>query len=202
MKKIKYLLITVFILSSFFVSGQFNKGEVTLSAGASVLHYGYLGDVWIFDNDYSFNLIPPVVFKAEVGIHEYLGIGAFLGFYTRTYKFKVNDRIKDHYNFYSAGGFGSFHFTQLLAENLDIGDLEELDMYISSTLRIEQRVYTRTYYDGTFNQYFTTTETDTYPRFGFGFGLRYYFAENFAIFAEAGTNNLGYFTIGGTLRIQ
>jgi len=200
MKQIKILLIIVLFTNSL-VFSQFKKGELSLSAGASIFNYGYLNNVWGWNSDYKFNLIPPVVLKAEVGIHEYLGIGAFAGLMTRTYILKTNNNFKQSYNYYSLGGFGSFHFTQLLADNFDIGDLDMLDMYFSSSLRLEQRNYTSSYYyDNKTKQYIDYNSTDTNLKFGFGFGMRYYFAENLAIFAELGTQNLGYFTIGGTLR--
>lgn len=200
MKKLKILIIVV-LFSNTLLFSQFSKGEFTISAGTSLFNYGYFNSIWVWGNDYKFSLIPPIVVKAEVGIHEYLGIGIFAGAISRSYVYKTNSNFKHKYNYYSLGGFGSFHFTKLLADNMDIDDLDELDMYVTSTLRIEQRNYSSTYYyDDKLNQFVSYDNSDTDLKWGFGFGMRYYFVENLALFAEAGTNNLGYFTLGGTIR--
>ena len=64
------VLFFIAIFSNTIIFGQFEKGEVSLSAGTSLFNYGYLNKSWGWNSDYKINIIPPVVIKAEVGIHE------------------------------------------------------------------------------------------------------------------------------------
>ncbi|MFH2141746.1 MAG: hypothetical protein ABIJ97_04945 [Bacteroidota bacterium] len=202
MRKSIISFVMILMASISIVNAQFTKGNILISAGISFGDYWYFGNtVWVA-NTYNYLFIPPVVAKLEIGVHEYLGIGAFGGIQYRKYKNKINSSYYHNYSYISGGVMGSFHFTQLLSENLDLGNLEELDMYISTTVRLEFTQYQSSYYyDTATNTYITHTDNYIKPRFGAGLGLRYYFAKNLAIFAELGSCNLGYFTLGGTLKL-
>lgn len=201
MKKKALLGVLILILSGSAVRAQFSKGDVLFSAGASFGNYGYFGSsTWII-GDYNYMFIPPVVAKLEIGIHDYLGVGAFGGLQFRKYTSKLNSAYHQYYSYISGGAIGSFHFTELLAENLDIGNLEELDMYLTTTMRLEFSTYESSYYyDPATKTYISYSKTDVSPRWGGGLGFRYFFTKNMAVFGEIGSCNLGYLTLGGTIK--
>ena len=59
MKKLKVLAIVV-LFSNTLLFGQFDKGEFSLSAGTSIFNYGYLNNIWGWNSDYKFNIIPDI----------------------------------------------------------------------------------------------------------------------------------------------
>lgn len=183
------------------INAQFAKGDKLLSAGVSIGDYWYFGNTAWFIGDYKYSFFPPVVVKLEVGIHEYLGIGVFGGLQFRNYTSKLNSSYHQNYSYISGGALGSFHFTKLLAENFDIGNLDELDMYITTTARLEfSRYESSYYYNPSSKTYVTYSETDVNLRWGGGLGIRFFFTDNLAVFGELGSCNLGYLTLGGTIK--
>ncbi|MBK6265971.1 hypothetical protein JKA74_13090 [Marivirga sp. S37H4] len=188
MKK-QILLIATALLLSFSVQAQdlvYEKGDNIFNAGFGLGYYGYgaLGTR-------SFS-VPAITANYEVGIHEYFGVGPYAGF--AKWNYRSNIYGYDYgFSIFTIGGRGSFHFSSLLNEALDMGiDDSKLDLYIALLMGMEFQTYSGDY---------GNQEGDVDLKFGPVFGVRYYLSNNFGLYFEGGRGSLGWATFGLSLKM-
>jgi len=176
MKKSIIYLVIALSTSSIILAQEFNKGTNVINAGVG------LGGSY---NIYASPTQSPVISASfERGIWEVPGpgvvsLGAYLGF--KTYKYSNNDKWS-----YTIIGFrGAYHYNGLEVDNLDVyGGV----MASYNLLSYDDNVY------GGFGSYGSRPSATAYV------GGRWYFAENFGVFVEAGYG-VAYLTAGISFRI-
>jgi len=185
MKKIYVIL---FSLSFIFVSNinaqSFEQGLLSVSPGINLGGFGLYGS----------GSGLPLVASAEYGIHEYIGVGPYVGFVNYNYG---SGSFKYNYKFITVGVRGDFHYTTLLEELLE-GDLssDKLDLYVALLLGYRTVAYSGpdgTTFRGLYNNNVSS---------GITLGGRYYVNEKFAIFAEVGRSLYGALNLGVTIRLK
>ena len=108
----------------------YKKGDNIIQAGITFGYYGYG-----FAGSRSLS-VPPLTGSLELGIHEYVSVGPYLGFASWNYDWLTYGDYS--YNILSVGARGSFHYLPLLNEALDTEfDLEKLDFYITLLIGLE-----------------------------------------------------------------
>lgn len=191
MKKITILIIAAMVLG-ITVQAQdgssapsFKDGDNLFNAG---IGFGYYGGYGLYGN--RTNSIPALTANYEIGVHEYFGVGPYVGYKSYGYRYAGGDY---GFNIIAVGARGSFHYSTLLKEELgmDIND-DKLDLYILAHIGFEVTTYTGS--SG-------NSEGSTSFRFRPALGIRYYLGNNFAIFGEGGNGALSYFTFGVTLKM-
>ena len=115
----------------------------------------------------------------ETGDFGVIGIGGFAGF--RSGKYGFGNSVK--YNSFVVAPRGTFHFTAINVENLDVYAALQIDISFNS-VKIEG--------------FESSSATDIEP--ALIAAARYYLAENLGVFAELGVNGLSVLTLGGSLR--
>lgn len=166
----------------------YQKGDNILNVGLGLgfYNYGYFGA-----RSSSF---PALTANYEIGFHDYFGVGPYVGYKSWNYGLGAGN----DYGFsqLSVGVRGSFHYSSLLNEALDMGiDDEKLDLYIVLIVGLEFQRYT-----GDYGLYFDDAN-NVEPRFGPSLGARYYFSPNFGVFAEGGRGAFSWLTIGVSLKM-
>ena len=115
----------------------------------------------------------------ETGDFGVIGVGGYAGF--RSGKYGFGNSVK--YNSFVVAPRGTFHFTVIDVENLDVYAALQIDIAFNS-VKIEG--------------FSDDTGTDIEP--ALIAAARYYLAENLGVFAELGVNGLSVLTLGGSLR--
>lgn len=156
------------------------KGNFLISPGIGLGSY-YGGGF------YGFGV--PVSVSAEIGVHDFVGVGGWAGFASYGYNW-FGAKYRDSY--VGFGARATFHWYGLLEKLLktDIhGD--KLDIYYSLMLGY--------YIRNTNNDSWTAN----YGGFGWGStgGIRYYLKPKFGLFFEGGRASFGYATFGLTLKL-
>lgn len=176
MKKSIIYLVTTFLATSFSMAQEFNKGTNVINAGVG------LGGSY---NIYASPSQSPVISASfERGIWEVPGpgvvsLGGYLGF--KTYKYSNNDK----WSYTIIGVRGAYHYNGLEVENLDVyGGV----MASYNILSYDDNQY------GGFGSYGSRPSATGFV------GGRWYFTQNFGVFAEAGYG-VAYLTIGVSFRI-
>jgi hypothetical protein len=172
-------------LLSFNAQAQYAKGDITASAGISLGLIGYGG--YGFAGTASGFL--PVTANVEYSITDAFAIGAYAGYYGRTYKYSS---YKNRWAITSFGARGTYHATPLINDLLDANvPAEKWDLY--GTVLLGYEVYSYTWGDRTVN-------IDGYNsgRFILGpvIGARYFFSPKFGAFLELGRGAYGAASIG------
>ncbi len=164
---------------------SYEKGDNLFNAGFGLGYYNYgLGSGRT-------SSIPALEANLELGIHEYFGVGPYAGFASWNYNQGVSDR---GYSILTVGGRGSFHYSKLLEELLDSDmNVEKLDLYVTLILGLEFRNYSGDWNDSRNNSVGVFI--------GPILGARYYFSNNFGVYAEGGRGSLGFLKLGITLKI-
>lgn len=182
------VLTLAFLLSLSTVQAQgesFREGDLLISPGISLGYY------------YGNTFTVPLSLSVEVGLSEFIGIGAFADYAQYSYRYPGFAS----YNITSIGfgALGSFHYWGLideLAEGLDLKS-DVFDLY--ATLTLGYRVTTENW-EGSNIPPTTNNEIDAFGLGGY-FGGRYYLTEKFAIFAEGGRGFSGNSRFGLTIRL-
>jgi hypothetical protein len=181
MKKIIFTLAMAISFSSLVQAQAFKKGDVMLSPGFGLGLYGV---------GYGVGFAVPVVFNADIGVHDYVSVGAYGAFWTKKWNYGFND----NYRFTSShfGVRGSFHWWQLLDEKVN-ADLkgDKLDIYL--TVWMGYNLRTAKWIDSG-----SGTNLGFGNRFqgGAQLGMRYFFHKNIGVFAEWGGTPSAYSNIG------
>ena len=184
MKKIITILLVCFIAIS--ANAQaFEKGDVMISPGVGLGVYGV---------GYSVGFAVPVMLNFDIGVHDYVSVGAYGGFWTRKWNYGFND----DYRFTSShfGARASFHFWQLIDDKVS-ADLkgDKLDIYVTPWLGYNLRT----------SKYLGSAST---YNFGWGnrfqggaqVGVRYFLSDNFGFFGEWGGTPTAYANLGMTFK--
>jgi hypothetical protein len=193
MKNILVILFTMGMLNHGYLYAQsddintslaYNEGDKIIQAGVTFGYYGYG-----FAGTRSLS-IPPLTASLELGIHEYISVGPYLGYASWNYDWLSYGDYS--YNILSVGGRGSFHYLPLLNEALDADfNLEKLDFYVTLLMGLEFRNFSSSV-EGFPASYGNGTQF----RFGPFLGVRYKFNENIGVYFEGGANAFGYGTFG------
>lgn len=123
----KKLIITFLaITAAVFLQAQaFQKGDIMLSPGLGLGVYGI---------GYGVGFAVPVVLNFDYGVHDYVSVGAYGGFWTRKWNYAFNES----YRFTSShfGARATFHFWQLIDDAVEDTDLlsDKLDVYFTPWL--------------------------------------------------------------------
>lgn len=173
-KSIIYTAMAVFIIS-FANAQEFNKGTNVINAGV-----GLGGNFNIYASP---SQSPSFSASFERGIWEVPGpgvvsLGAYVGY--KTYKYSNADR----WNYTIVGVRGAYHYNGLNVENLDVYGGVMLSYNILS-------------YDSSYNAFGSYGSNLGATAF---IGGRWYFAQNFGVFAEVGYG-VAYLTLGVSFKI-
>jgi hypothetical protein len=184
-------ILFLFFVSIFFfhtVQAQaFKRGDVMISPGIGLGTYGV---------GYGVGFALPVVLNADFGVHKYISVGAYGGFWTRRWNYTSND----DYRFTSihVGGRASFHFWQLIADNVSAGLLrDKLDIYVTPWLGYNIR--SANWIDNN-NGLGNSLDFDSRLQGGVQLGVRYFFNENIGIFGEFGGTPTSFSNLGVTFK--
>ncbi len=183
----KNLILTITaVIISFTLSAQaFEKGDVMISPGIGLGVYGV---------GYSVGFAVPVVLNFDIGVHDYVSVGAYGGFWTRKWNYAFND----DYRFTSShfGARASFHFWQLIDDKVS-SDLksDKLDIYVTPWLGYNLRT---SKYVGSGS----ATVFNYGNRFqgGAQVGVRYFVSKNIGFFGEWGGTPTAFANIGATFK--
>jgi len=166
---------------------SYEKGDKTLHAGisAGTFGYGYYG------NRTGFTV--PLSFSAELGFHEFLSVGPYLGFARWNYDYSSYDYS---WTFFSIGGRISAHYIPFINEwwgwNIDES---KFDFYLTGLLGLEFRGY-RSDYDDLDTGY----DNEVHLVLGPILGFKYMLNDSWGLFFEGGRGALGYGTFGASVR--
>ena len=159
----------------------YNQGDKIVQLGISFGTYGYG-----FDTIGNRGFALPTTASFELGLHEYVSAGAYLGYANWNY-----NTLDNRFSAFVAGVKGSFHYLPLINEALNFG-LEESDWDFYLTLMFGLQSYSWKndfVYAGDLN--------DTEFAFSGVLGFKYLFNQNWGIYFEGGRGALGYLTVGG-----
>lgn len=193
MKKKMYLLVAVMLLALSVKAQEtegivYQKGDNILNAGLGLgfYDYGYFGS--------RTSSFPALTANYEIGFHKYFGVGPYVGYKSWNYDFAGGGGYG--FSILSVGARGSFHYSSLLNEalDMDIND-KKLDLYVVLILGLEFQTYS-----GDYGPYFDD-DTNIEPRFGPSLGARYYFNSNIGVFAEGGRGAFSWLTIGVSFKM-
>ena len=187
MNKIWLILIVLVSTISLANAQAFKKGDVMLSPGAGLGVHGI---------GYGVGFAIPVVLNLDIGVHDYVSVGAYGGFWTKKWRYS----FAENYRFSSAhfGARASFHWWQLVDDKVS-ADLksDKLDIYVTPWLGYNLR--TAKWVDGNGS---TSNNVSWGNRFqgGAQIGVRYFVSEHFGFFGEWGGTPTAYANIGLTLK--
>lgn len=190
MKKYIILSLSIFFLISLGLPTEsqaqsFEKGTISISPGINLGGLGFYGS----------GTGIPLVASGEYGVHDYIGVGPFVGF--ANYKFGSGSGAYK-YRFITAGVRGDFHYSALLEELLETDLMSDnLDLYLAVLIG-----YQTTAYSGPDGTSFGSGLYGNRANSGLAFGGRFYISDNFAVYAEAGRILYGALNIGITLRLK
>ena len=160
------------------------RGLNLLGGGISLGYYsyGYMGSRSMG--------VPPLSAYYEMGVHEHITAGPFLGFARWSYRYSAWD-YNYSWTFITAGARGSFHATGFMNEILGTEvDEEKIDWYLTLFAGMEFRNYSHS----------GISETDyaNQSRFFIGpsAGVRYYFTPSMAAYFEGGRGAFGALSFG------
>ncbi|MGD1891199.1 MAG: hypothetical protein ACFB15_11475 [Cyclobacteriaceae bacterium] len=159
----------------------YEKGDKIFLAGIS---FGYYGYGLVSTRSVS---LPPLTAALELGIHESISVGPYVGYASWDYR---NLGFNYGWDFLAVGGRGSFHYVPLLNEALDLNlDEEKLDFYLTLLVGLEFQTYNGP--DGVLSSANNT-------RFVLGpvLGFKYKFNPRFGAYFEGGRGAFGYGTVG------
>ncbi|RUA28889.1 MAG: hypothetical protein DSY77_15640 [Bacteroidetes bacterium] len=185
MKRLLLIILLASCSISFNSKAQvYQKGDNLFNPGIGLGYYGY-GLV----GNQTFSL-PALTANYEIGIHEYFGIGPYVGYKSWRYSYLNSDY---GFNIIAFGARGSFHYSTLLKEELDVDiDDSKWDLYILANFGFEVFSYTGdTNFEGDVDFVFLRP----------ALGVRYYFSDNFAMYGEGGRGALSYLTLGISLKM-
>jgi hypothetical protein len=139
--------------------------------------------------------IPPLSAYYELGVHNRITAGPFVGF--ARWSYRSPDFFKSSYQYswtyLQAGVRASYHFTGLINELLDMEiDENKLDIYLTLLGGLEYRAYSSSFDNGVSNKIGIIL--------GPVGGFRYYLTDNLAVFAEGGRGSFGALYLGVSAR--
>jgi hypothetical protein len=188
------LLIGIFLLPLQLLAQEsagrasYEKGDKILHAGISAGSYGY----GYYGN--RSGLTVPLSFSAELGFHDFLSVGPYLGFARWKYDYQSSDYS---WTFFSIGGRISAHYLPFINEwwgwNIDES---KFDFYLTGLLGLEFRSWQSDYEDQLADPY----DNEVHLVIGPILGFKYMLNESWGLFFEGGRGALGYGTFGASVR--
>jgi hypothetical protein len=137
--------------------------------------------------------IPPLTASVEVGLHDHISVGPYVGFTGWNYK---STHFKSSYNYTAVGGRGSFHYLPFLNKAFDLGINEQkFDFYATLFLGLEFRRLSSKYEDPDFEEY-NSSSTTVGLRLAPVLGFKYKFNDKFGVYLEGGRGALSAATLG------
>jgi len=161
------------------------KGVSLIGAGISLGYYSYgiLGSRSIS--------IPPLSAYYELGVHNRITAGPFVGFARWSYRGAFDYSYS--WTYLQGGIRASYHFTGLINELLDMEiDENKLDIYLTLMGGLEYRAYSSSFDSGVSNKIGIIL--------GPVGGFRYYLTDNLAVFVEGGRGSFGALYLGVSAR--
>jgi hypothetical protein len=189
MKKLLYTLLVISLTIYTSAKAQdvvYEKGDNIFNAGIGLGYYGY----GLVGNS-TFNL-PALTANYEIGFNEYVGAGPYVGYKSWRYDYSGGSY---GFSILAVGVRGSFHYSTLLKEelDLDIND-EKLDLYVLLNVGMEFQSYS-----GDLSGF--SSQSQSYFRLRPALGVRYYFGPSFGAFVEGGSGALSYLTLGVSFKM-
>lgn len=196
------LAISLFLIAPMDSTGQtkaYEKGQLQINAGIDFLVFPYNYGYFNLYSGVTTSATVPVSANIEYGFHEYISIGGYAGYYSKTWNYNTfrGDR-ESSFSVVSFGARGTLHATQLMNDLTDAGiDDTKWDLYASLILGIENTSWDHTWDDTRYSPPSSTTNF----RIGPIFGARYMFNSNLGAFLEFGRGTYGLGRIGLTFNI-
>lgn len=189
MKKLALTVVaTLLLLTAFQGKAQkvYQEGTNIFNAGLGVGYYGYgLAGTRSFS-------FPAATANFELGVHKYIGVGPYVGFQHWSYN---AFGYKYGFSVLAVGARGSFHFSTLLKEDMDMEiDDSKWDLYATLLMGLEFQSY-----NGDLGTY--GYSNSTVFRIGPTIGARYYFSPGFGGFMEVGRGAFSWLTLGVSVKM-
>jgi hypothetical protein len=207
MKRAKLLIMLLGIVG--FSTSGFSQDKVkTIEKGDFLLNpyvtlgwynYGYSLDV--------VNIFPPVGVNFEIATSDYFSFGLEGDYGLRRYRDLYFTTGSYEYDYvYKALSFrGSFHYLDWLKDIIDENVFDfhqiDLDLYAGASTGIFTTTIKESWNDVSDGLNHERKTFSSQWQFGYILGARYYFSNNFGVFAEGGRNSLGWAKLGLTLKI-
>jgi hypothetical protein len=171
------------------------EGDLQLNLGISLLPIGYN----IRDRHISYRSTGflPVTLNAEYGIHKYIGVGGYFGFYNRGYRHSFNMDDWSRTNYYSIGARATLHSTPIINNALELNiDEDAWDIY--ATVIAGYEIISHNAYNNGFRSIYMTGR----PRYGITLGVRYMVTNAIGLFIEGGAGAFGLTSLGVTFKLK
>ncbi len=190
-RSFRYLFAFVmFTVCSFSAQAQYEKGDLLINPGISLLGYGY---GYGFGGSYSG--LPALSASIEYNVTDNIGVGGYGGFVSRSYKYAG---FKDRWSNIGFGARGIFHASEVLNDALGANiNSEKLDIYGGLSLGYE--LYTWSYDDNSI--YRGSGASSGAFVLGGILGTRYMFSPNLGVYGELGRGAFGAITLGVTFKL-
>ena len=193
-KQFLYAFVFAFtLLSGSAAQAQFAKGDILINPGVSFLGYGYG-----FGYAGGYSGLPALSASVEYSITDQIGVGGYVGYQSRTYKYSNN--YKDRWSSIGFGARGVYHASSVLNDALNFSINEEkLDIYAG--LSLGYQTYSFKYDDSYSSGFPRTTYSSGAVVFGGILGVRYMFSPNIGVYGELGRGAFGAITLGATFKL-
>ncbi len=180
------------LLSGSAAQAQFAKGDILINPGISFLGYSY--GYSFYGGGYSG--LPALSGSVEYSITDQIGVGGYVGYQSRTYKYSS---YKDRWSSIGFGARGVYHASPFLNDALNSSINEEkLDIYAGLSLGYQTTSWK---YDDSFNGIGRTAYNSGTVVFGGILGVRYMFSPNIGVYGELGRGAFGAVTLGATFKL-
>lgn len=191
MRKIFTLALLIFTSSFAFAQNEsgaaYAKGDKIFQAGIGFgsFNYGHAGTKSVG--------LPPLTASVELGIHDHISVGPYLGYGSWKYAQTVwGMKYSYSWKYLSAGVRGSFHYLPFLNKALELGlDEGKFDFYASLALGLEKAKLKSESDDDNYGE-----SSATAFRLAPVLGFKYRFNEKFGTYLELGRGVLSVGSIG------
>jgi hypothetical protein len=185
MKRLVVFFTMLAVLPAAVIAGSpYKKGEFVGQLGLGV---GGLGGF------YGSSSLPVISVGLNSGITENISVGGVAGYTQSTFESGIINRVyKWKYTYITIAARGSYHFLTLFEQNDDI------DVY--SGISLGYNIVSATYDGDPTIRTTAVSASSSYLFWAFHAGIRYYFAERFAVFGELGYG-LGYLNVGIAMKM-
>ncbi len=178
------------LLSGSAARAQFAKGDILINPGVSFLGYGYN-----FGYSGGYSGLPALSASVEYSITDQIGVGGYVGYQSRSYKYSSSSKIR-----WTSIGFGArgvYHASSFLNDALNASINEEkLDIYAG--LSLGYQTYSWNYGDTGLSGLNNGTGGVV---LGGILGVRYMFSPNIGVYGELGRGAFGAITLGATFKL-
>jgi len=164
---------------------QYEKGDLLINPGISLLGYGY-GYAYVG----GYTGMPALTASVEYNVTNTIGVGGYVGYQSRSYK------GVGRWTNLGIGARGIFHASEVLNDALNLSiNAEKLDIY--GGLSLGYKSINWSYENGYTSPYNYGGGVD----FGLILGTRYMFSNNLGVYGELGRGAFGALTLGVTFKL-